>query len=79
MLSKEQIRNLFEPFHGLNPKESNVYKFFLEEGEARGMAMGEAKAKAETARRLHQKMGLSAQEIAGVMEEPVELVSEWLK
>jgi predicted transposase YdaD len=75
MPDKTQISNLFRPFRGLNPKESNVYKYFLEEG----YDLGKAEGKAETARRFHQRMGLSAAEIAGIVDEPVETVEQWLQ
>jgi hypothetical protein len=52
-----------------------VYKYFLEEG----YEMGKAEGKAETARRLHHRMGLSAAEIAGIVDEPAETVERWLE
>jgi predicted transposase YdaD len=94
MLNRDQIAELFRPFQGFDPKESNVYKFILEEGKAEGLLEGERKGKlegerkgklegklegkAETARRFHQKMALSAQEIANIMDEPLETVEQWL-
>jgi predicted transposase YdaD len=82
MLNRDQIAELFRPFQGFDPKESNVYKFILEEGRAKGLLEGERKGllegKAETARRFHQKMALSAQEIANIMDEPLEQVRQWL-
>jgi predicted transposase YdaD len=40
MLNRDQIAELFRPFQGFDPKESNVYKFILEEGETKGRAEG---------------------------------------
>jgi predicted transposase YdaD len=78
MLNRDQIAELFRPFQGFDPKESNVYKFILEEGRTEGLLEGERKGKLENARALHRKLGLSAEQIADTLEVPLEQVRQWL-
>ena len=56
----------------------NLSQGILERGIERGLQQGERNAKRKTARNL-AGMGMPAEKIAQAVQEPVELVEEWLK